>query len=135
QLSANHAPADPSVILIAPFTWFDQIYYAGVRSHPALAQQWRDIGRSISSTNPPNTNPPLPAPVSPRLQVGASDVQHFFVYDLNCNTSTADVCAIQLHWQAANATLGTQLYMRQGNGIPQLLSCPPSQGSCDVPSI
>jgi hypothetical protein len=107
QLYANHAAADPSVILMAPFTWFDQPFYPGVRSQPALAQQWRDIGRSIALTNPPNANPPLPAAIPPRLQVSASDVQHFSVYDFNCNTTDMEVCSVELFWEAVNTNLGT----------------------------
>ncbi|MEO7157308.1 MAG: hypothetical protein ABI039_07100, partial [Vicinamibacterales bacterium] len=135
QLFASKAAADASVILIAPFTWFDQSYYPGVRSQPALAQQWRSIGKSIALANPPNANPPLPAAVPPRLQVGASDVQHFFVYDLNCNTTNADPCTVQLHWQAANGNLGVQLFMRQGAAAPQLMTCPAATGYVDVPWI
>jgi hypothetical protein len=135
QLFANHAAADPSVIVVAPFTWFDQLYYPGVRSQPALAQQWRSIGRSIAMTNPPNANPPLPAAIPPRLQVSASDVQHFSVYDQNCNTSNGNVCAVQLFWQAANTKLGTQLFMRQGAGAAQLVSCSSATGYVDAPWI
>ena len=135
QLFASQAAADPSVILMAPFTWFDEPLYPGVRSQPALAQQWRSIGRSIAMSNPPNANPPLPAAVSPRLQVSASDVQHFFVYDLNCNTTSGQVCAAQLHWQAVNTNLGTQLFMHRGAGAPELIACSPATGYIDIPWI
>jgi len=135
QLFASQAGADPSVILMAPFTWFDLPGYPGVRSQPALAQRWRDIGKSIALSNPPNANPPLPPAVPPRLQVHASDVQHFSVYDLTCNTTGGEVCAIQLYWQAVDSKLGTQLFMRQGAGAPQLVTCSAAANYVELPSI
>lgn len=133
QLFASRAAADPSVIAIAPFTWFDMPRYPGVRSQPALAQQWRTIGRLIASNNPPIANPPLPAAVVPRLQVGASDVQHFSVYDMTCNSGSASVCTVQFNWETVNATVNVQLFVRQGTGAPLFLSCSPAKGSMDIP--
>ncbi len=135
QLFASQAAADPSVILMVPFTWFDEPCYPGVRSQPALAQQWRDIGRTIALANPPAANPQLPAAVSPRLQVGATDVRHFSVYDFTCNTAGADPCAVRLFWQAANADAGTQLFVRAGAGAPQLVACSPATADVDIPWI
>jgi hypothetical protein len=135
QLFASHAAADPAVILMAPFVWFDQPFYPGVRSQPALAEQWRSIGRSIALYNPPNVASPLPAPVVPRLHVSASDVQHFSVYDLTCNTTDGNVCAIQLDWQAVSANLGTQLFVRQGATAPQLVACPTATDYIEIPWI
>ena len=135
QLFADAATADPSVVLVAPFTWFDQPFFPGVRSQPALAQQWRGIGRTIALGNPPNASPPLPAAFPPRLQVSASDVRHFSVYDLDCNTTELAVCAVQLDWQAVDASQVTQLFVRQGAGAPQRISCAPATGYLDIPSI
>lgn len=135
QLFASQAAADPSVVLMAPFTWFDQTLYPGVRSQPALAEQWRTIGRSISMSNPPATTPPLPPAVPPRLRVRASDVQHFFVYDLGCNSTNANPCSAQLHWQAANAAVGTQLFLRQNGTAPRLIACSPAAAFVDTPWI
>ncbi len=135
QLFATQAAADPSVILMAPFTWFDGPGYPGVRSQPMLAQQWRDIGRSIASTNPPNASPSLPPAVPPRLQVNTSEVQHFSVYDLTCNTTGGEVCAIQLYWHPVDNKLGTQLFMRRSGGAPEFVTCAPAAGYVELPEI
>ncbi len=135
QLFASQAAADPAVVLMAPFTWFDESSAPGVRSQPALAQQWRSIGRSIALTNPPNANPPLPPAVPPRLQVGATDVQHFFVYDLNCNTTDAQECAVELHWHAVNGNLSTQLFLSQDSKAQELVSCGAATSYIDIPWI
>lgn len=135
QLFASQANADPSVILLAPFTWFDGPGSPGVRSQPKLAQQWRDIGRSIAASNPPTATPPLPPAVPPRLQVNASDVQHFSVYDLTCNTTGDEVCLVQLYWHAIDRNLGTQLFMRRGSSAPELVTCSSAVNHIEVPAI
>jgi len=135
QLFASRAAADPSVILMAPFTWFDRAFYPGVRSQPALSQQWRAIGKWIAIANPPDAHPPLPEPVSPRLHVSASDLRHFSVYDLTCNATDADTCAIELDWQAADGNVGTRLFMRRGAAAPQLVSCSPATDYVEMPGI
>ncbi len=135
QLFAGEAGIDPSVILMAPFTWFDLPYMAGVRSQPALAQQWRNIGRAIAMSNPPNGNPSLPAAIPPRLTVTATDIQHFSVYDFDCNTTQNPVCSLELDWQAPNSNVGTQLFLRQSSGPPIQISCAPAMSYSDLPWI
>jgi hypothetical protein len=135
QVFAAKASSDPAVILLAPFTWFDQPYYPGVRSQPTLAQQWRDIGRSIATSNPSTVPLPLPAAIRPRLEVSASDLRHFSVYDRTCNATLTPECAVELNWQPANTSTGTRLFMRQGSAAPQFVSCSPATGYVDMPRI
>ena len=132
QLFANKAYADPSAIAIVPFTWFDQLYYPGVRSQPSLLDQWRTIGRTIGLANPPNASPPLPAAVPPKLQVIATDVRHFMLYDVNCNTTTNQICEVQLSWWLTNSNV-TQVFVRSGGGAPQLITCSSAMGFVDIP--
>jgi hypothetical protein len=133
QLFASKAASDLSVILMLPFTWFDLPDYPGVRSQPALAAQWRSIGAPIAHANPPAANPPLPAAVVPRLQVTATDVAHFAVYDLDCNTSNAKTCTIRLHWQIPSSNTGAQLSMRANGGGAQVLGCFAQVAQNDIP--
>jgi hypothetical protein len=135
QVFADKAATDPAVILLAPFTWFDQPFYPGVRSQPALAQQWRDIGKSIAANAPSTVHLPLPAAVQPRLQVSASDLRHFSVLDRTCNSTMATECAVELDWQLANANTGTRLFMREGTAASQFVSCSPAMGYADIPRI
>ena len=135
QLFATRAAADASVILMAPFTWFDMPSYPGVRSQSTLAQQWRSIGKTIALANPPTATPPLPAAIPPRLEVSASDVQHFNIFDLTCNDSSGSVCSVELHWQAVNAAVGTQLFLRQGASPPALITCAQATATYDISSI
>jgi hypothetical protein len=129
---ADRAYADPAVILIAPFTWFDQPFYPGVRSQPTLAAHWRRIGRAIArATVPPARRVLLPA-VAPRLTVSASDVARFSVFDLDCNRAHANPCAIELDWQAADARAGAQLFVSQDGAAPKLVTCTAAVGYVDV---
>ncbi|HUP90472.1 MAG TPA: hypothetical protein VM100_14030 [Longimicrobiales bacterium] len=135
QTFANRAAADPAVILLAPFTWFDQLYATGVRSQPELAQQWRTVGRAISLANPPNANPPLPPAPQPRLRTGGSDVAHLSVNDVDCNATTGTTCALQVWWQLTNMTIGTQLFRRIGASPPELVTCMAAKSYVDVPDV
>lgn len=134
QLFASQANADAAVILMAPFTWFDQLYYPGIRSQPSIMQQWRTIGRSIALSNPPTANPPLPPAVSPRLQVTATDVRHFAALDLSCNDTNDVVCAIELFWQTVSNS-DVQLFVRYGAGSRSLVSCAHATDYIDIPWI
>jgi hypothetical protein len=133
KIFADKAAADSSVILIAPFTWFDQPFFPGVRSQPALALAWRNIGYSIAAANG-STSLLRPA-VLPRLKVTATDLQHFSVYDLSCNWTTKVPCSVELDWHVANASLGTQLFVRMNGGAPVLVACGPALAWVDLPWI
>jgi hypothetical protein len=135
DLYARHAAADPAVILIAPFTWFDRPFNPGVRSQPALAAQWRYIGQGIATANPPEASPPLPEPVAPRLQVEASDVRHFSVLDLTCNTTGAQTCAVELEWQFDDASQGTQLFVRTDGASAQPVACAAATAYVEIPWV
>jgi len=121
QVFATVAANDSAVVLVAPFTWFDQPFFPGVRSQPALALAWRNIGFSIASANAPTAS--LRTAVLPRLKVTATDVQQFSVYDLSCNATTNVPCAVELDWHVTNASLGTQLFVRMNGGAPVLVAC------------
>jgi hypothetical protein len=130
QLFATMAANDPAVVLMAPFTWFDQPFFPGVRSQPALALAWRNIGYSISSSNPPTGS--LRTAVLPRLKVTATDVQHFSVYDLSCNATTNSPCSIELNWNLPSPSVWTQSFVRLNGGTPKLLGCGGTLASVDV---
>src|SRR5262249_4799968 len=87
-----------------------------------------------SMSNPPNANPPLPAAVQPRLQATATDVQHFSVVDMTCNSSSNDPCTVELFWQAVN-NVGTQLFYHQGASARVLVSCSTATSWVDLPWI
>jgi hypothetical protein len=132
QRFADHADADPAVILLAPFTWFDQPFFPGVRSQPALAAQWHRIGKAIAGANPPASHPALPPAIVPRLKVAASDVGRFSVFDLDCNATDTAACAIELDWQAPDDNAGVQVFVSQDDGPPKLVTCAPAVGYVDL---
>jgi len=129
---STKAATDPSVVLLAPFAWFDHPFYPGVRSQPLLAAQWRSIGRAIAAANARHAHPALPAPVPPRLEVSATDVQHFSVYDVDCNVTNASVCEVLLFWQAVDQEVGVQLFVREGGAPPKLVTCSSATGYIDA---
>jgi len=73
-----NASGDPDVILLAPFTWFDQEGgIQGVRSNPALRAAYAYIGRDIDARHPEVS--PTFAPRASAVEFYHTRLDHYFV--------------------------------------------------------
>jgi len=102
------------------------------RAQPtSLLDQWRTIGRA-SPRQPAERVATAAGRVPPKLQVIATDVRHFMLVDVNCNTTTNQICEVQLSWWLTNSNV-TQVFVRSGGGAPQLITCSSAMGFVDIP--
>ncbi len=72
------AAADPDVVMLLPFTWFDQAGgVQGVRSIPALRDAYREIGLDVDFRHPEVS--PLPPPRVQAVEFHHAGLDHYFV--------------------------------------------------------
>ena len=73
----SRASADPDVVMLAPFTWFDQPSVQGVRSIPALRNTYQAIGRDVDLKHPEVS--PTTTPRAAAVEYYNAALDHYFV--------------------------------------------------------
>lgn len=88
----GHASADPDVIMLLPFTWFDQPGgVQGVRSIAALRATYNAIGRDVDLRHPEVS--PTPTPRAQAVEFYNAALDHFFVSANAAETALLDAGA------------------------------------------
>ena len=74
----SRASADPDVVMLLPFTWFDQPgAVQGVRSIAPLRSTYQAIGRDVDANHPEVS--PVPAPRADAVEYYHAALDHYFV--------------------------------------------------------